>query len=87
MTLDLAKRVGRLLSRRNVRVFLTRDDAVNIEGATRANVARFNGADILLSIHFNGDLDSRIRGTGTCATDKSCCYSSNSQRYRSRGKG
>jgi N-acetylmuramoyl-L-alanine amidase len=65
MTLDLAKRVSRLLSRRNVRVFLTREDDVNLEGVTRANVARFNGADIFLSIHFNGDSNRRTRGTET----------------------
>lgn len=59
LTLDLAGRVApRLRGRRpsygpRVRVLETRTTDVNLGLGARANIARDNGADLLLSIHFN----------------------------------
>lgn len=56
MTLDFARLVRGALngSPRNVDVFMTRDADVNLGLADRANVARDNAADVLVSIHMNG---------------------------------
>lgn len=48
----------------SLRIYLTRDDDSNLRGDHRAHVGRDNGADILLSIHFNG-FDGTVRGTET----------------------
>ena len=48
----------------NVKVVMTRDTDTNLSLAARANVARANHADRLLSIHFNG-FDKKVRGTET----------------------
>ncbi len=71
MTLDIGIRVRdalnalRTSNTRNLRVFMTRDTDVNVAGAARANVARDNGADVLLSIHFNADSNANTRGIET----------------------
>lgn len=54
----------------NLRVHMTRDDDSNVPGAERAFVGRDNGADILLSIHFNG-FDGVARGTETLVRQSS----------------
>lgn len=59
-----ALRALRMDENRNVRIHLTRDNDENWKGAVRASVGRDNGADILLSIHFNG-ANSVARGTET----------------------
>lgn len=46
----------------NIRVHMTRTEDVNLPGSQRAKVARDNGADIFLSIHFNG-FNGSVRGT------------------------
>jgi N-acetylmuramoyl-L-alanine amidase len=59
-----ALRALRTNENRNVRVHLTRPDDENKAGIARANVGRETGADILLSIHFNG-ANGIARGTET----------------------
>jgi len=58
MTLDFSRLVRDALNaavpRRNIQVIMTRDADVNLGLADRANVARDNAADVLLSIHMNG---------------------------------
>jgi N-acetylmuramoyl-L-alanine amidase len=59
-TLDFARRVRAAVQvqaitlGKSVNVIMTRDSDVNLGLSARANVARINGADIFLSIHFNG---------------------------------
>ncbi|WP_448134078.1 N-acetylmuramoyl-L-alanine amidase [Stenotrophomonas rhizophila] len=59
-----ALRALRTNENRNVRIHLTRPDDENKAGIARANVGRETGADILLSIHFNG-ANGIARGTET----------------------
>ena len=62
-------RQHRQTNRLNLRVFTTRRDDRNREGWFRANVARDNGADVFVSIHFNATnkqargSEALIRGT------------------------
>lgn len=77
LTLDMGLKVRDALlaaSARLVKVFMTRDCDVNIGGIERAVLARCKGADVFLSIHFNGDPKSQAtkppkatakRGTAT----------------------
>ena len=44
------------------RVVMTRDSDVDLSWEARANVARHNNADLLLSFHFNGYHDQRANG-------------------------
>lgn len=62
----LRDRLAALQSAQNLqlRLLTTRDTDVNLSLAARANVARDNGADVLLSIHFNG-FNNSVRGTET----------------------
>lgn len=39
--------------RRNIKVFMTRENEINITAKARAKVARENGCDVYMSIHFN----------------------------------
>src|SRR5690606_41159669 len=70
LTLDLglrtrsALRALRTAENRNLRIHMTRTADENREGAVRANIGRDNGADILLSIHFNA-FNGIARGTET----------------------
>jgi len=66
LALDMALRTRNALLARDrlVRVHLTRDDDFNVHGSDRAQLARFTGADIFLSIHFNGG-PAATRGTST----------------------
>ena len=48
----------------NLRVYMTRSTDRNRPGRERAGVGKDKGADVLLSIHFNG-FDGRARGTET----------------------
>ncbi|MDX2505042.1 MAG: N-acetylmuramoyl-L-alanine amidase [Gammaproteobacteria bacterium] len=71
MTLELAKQVRKELNKiaagrpgSNIKVHLTRADDSNLGLADRAKVARTKGADVFLSIHYNG-FDGRVRGTET----------------------
>lgn len=70
LTLDFGLRTREALralrtgENQNLLIHMTRDDDSNLPGAARANVGRDNGADILLSIHFNG-FNRIARGTET----------------------
>jgi N-acetylmuramoyl-L-alanine amidase len=70
MTLDFGLLLrDRLAALRNdqdlqLRVLMTREADDNFALATRAYVARDNGSDVLLSIHFNG-FNNTVRGTET----------------------
>lgn len=70
LTLDFGLRTRSALralctnENRNLRVHLTRAEDRNVKGTDRANVGRDYGADILLSIHFNG-ANGIARGTET----------------------
>lgn len=71
MTLDLAKRVQKQLKGVNegmsgpgIGVHLTRTGDTNLSLSDRAQVAETRGADVFLSIHFNG-FNSAARGTET----------------------
>ena len=44
------------------KVVMTRDSDIDVSFADRANVARHNDADLLLSFHFNGYHDQRANG-------------------------
>lgn len=63
--LDLAQRTRTEIraheeaQRRNIRVFLTRENTTNISAVARTEVARENGCDVYMSIHFN-DSTSRL---------------------------
>jgi N-acetylmuramoyl-L-alanine amidase/uncharacterized protein YycO len=62
LTLDVASRMARLLSG-HASVQLTRQSDTNLSLADRADVARRAGADMFLSIHFNGFRDSTVDGS------------------------
>lgn len=65
--LDLAQRTRTEIrahkeaQRRNIRVFLTRENTVNISAAARTKVARDNGCDVYMSIHFNDSTSRQHR--------------------------
>lgn len=66
LTLDLAKRVQRLLVAKGISVELTREDDRYVEFEDRAALANQGGTrTIFLSLHFNAHLDMRISGTET----------------------
>jgi len=62
VTLDLARRVRSLLSPQ-LRVVLTRDEDRNLSLTRRAGIARENGAEVFLSLHFDGAPDPLIDRT------------------------
>lgn len=64
LTLDIAKRVKRILSAMHD-VRMTRETDVNVGIAARAHVARDASADVFLSIHFNGFSNASVQGTET----------------------
>lgn len=71
MTLELAKLVRKELNKissgrpgSDIKVHLTRTSDSNLGLADRAKVARSKGANVFVSIHYNG-FDGRVRGTET----------------------
>jgi len=64
-TLDVAKRAQQLLKAQGYRVVLTRQTDRRVELDDRAAIAKQAGADLFISIHFNGFRDSRVGGTET----------------------
>lgn len=71
MTLDMARRIRRHIKRMsdslpgsNVTVHLTRSSDTNLGLSDRAEIAESKGADVFLSIHYNG-FNSSVRGTET----------------------
>ncbi|MDE3084430.1 MAG: N-acetylmuramoyl-L-alanine amidase [Verrucomicrobiota bacterium] len=64
-TLDTALRLQRLLENRGYKAVLTRTEDVYVPLALRPEVARRTGADLFISIHFNGHVVSAVHGTET----------------------
>lgn len=71
MTLELVKQVRKELKRissvrpgSDIKVHLTRASDRNLGLADRAKVARSKGANVFVSVHYNG-FDGRVRGTET----------------------
>ena len=70
MTLDVARRLKKVLEARGYRVLLTRADDRRVELEDRDIIAARANADLFLSIHFNAlppALASRVSGTETYA--------------------
>lgn len=65
LTLDIAKRIEKLLIGKGIQVELTRREDVFVELADRAAVAANSPDTILLSLHFNAHADRSISGTET----------------------
>jgi N-acetylmuramoyl-L-alanine amidase len=63
LTLDLGRRVRRLLAARGVTASLTRDADVNLGLAERARAAGGAEADAFVSLHFNAAGDPRVQGS------------------------
>jgi N-acetylmuramoyl-L-alanine amidase len=62
INLDIAKRLKRLLSSSNMRVYLTRDKDVYIPLSKRAEFANRMNADFFISIHANASRSKWLRG-------------------------
>ncbi len=62
LALALARLVGAELGPQGVRVVLTRTDDRDLETEARAELANRVGADLVLSLHFDGYVDPRARG-------------------------
>jgi len=67
LTLDLAKRLQRLLQANGFEVSLTRSDDTFIELDERSAIANRRGADLFVSIHFNALERSSVSGVETYA--------------------
>jgi N-acetylmuramoyl-L-alanine amidase len=65
LTLDIAKRIEKLLVGKGIEVELTRREDVYVELADRAAVSANSPGTILLSLHFNAHADRSISGTET----------------------
>jgi N-acetylmuramoyl-L-alanine amidase len=65
LTLDLAKRVEKLLVGKGISVELTRRDDVYVEFEDRAKIANRLPETLLVSLHFNAHSDRSISGTET----------------------
>lgn len=63
LTLDMVRRVTPLLQAQGVEVVLTRDTDVNLDITARMQKALDVGADLFLSIHFNGWTDPNAAGS------------------------
>lgn len=64
-TLDIAKRLERLLKAQGFRVVLTRTNDRRLDLDDRTEIARKARADLFISIHFNAFSESRVSGTET----------------------
>lgn len=65
LAVGLKVRNALMAAARLVKVFMTRDCDVNVGGVERAELARCKGADVFVSIHFNGSENQATRGTAT----------------------
>lgn len=65
LTLSIGQDLSMSLSNAGHTVFMTRDTDANLSLSDRATVASSNGAQVFLSIHFNGDADPATQGTET----------------------
>lgn len=64
-TLDVARRLERLLKAQGFRVVLTRTKDRRLDLDDRTDIARNAKADLFISIHFNAFAESRVSGTET----------------------
>lgn len=65
LTLDVALRVRALLQACGMTVVMTRTSDTNVALIDRAGFASSNGADVFVSIHFNGDASPATNGSET----------------------
>jgi len=66
VTLDITKRIGRLLEKNtNVKVIYTRDEDVYIPLWKRTQIANRSNGKLFISIHANANKNSRIKGFET----------------------
>jgi len=65
LTLDLARRIKKILESKGITTLLTRDSDVFIALEDRAALANSNPGSIFISLHFNGHGDRSISGTET----------------------
>lgn len=65
LTLDLAKRLQKILTSKGITTSLTRSKDVFISLEDRAQLANSSTEVIFISLHFNGHLDRSIAGTET----------------------
>lgn len=71
VTLDIAKRVGAILSKRGLRVRYTRQSDLYVPLERRADKVRTNKADLFISIHVNANSSAKVRGFETYYLDVS----------------
>jgi len=62
LTLTLARLLEAELEGQGVRVVLTRSDDLDLAPEARAEIANRVGADLMISLHFDGYVDPRARG-------------------------
>jgi len=65
LTLDLAKRIAKLLTAKGISTQLTREKDIYVELADRAAMANKSAKTIFISVHFNAHADRSISGTET----------------------
>jgi N-acetylmuramoyl-L-alanine amidase len=65
LTLDIAKRVEKKLTKHGAFVIMTRSEDTNTNLSTRTEMANQNKADIFVSIHFNAMYRPKVEGTET----------------------
>ena len=70
VTLDMALRLEKLLSKAGFKVILTRKDDTFIPLAERTQIANSNGADLFISIHANSSKKRNISGFETYFLDQ-----------------
>jgi len=63
VTLDIAKRVSKLLEAQGAKVIMARSADMDVSLAARTDIANKNKADIFVSIHINAHTDPSIGGT------------------------
>ncbi len=71
VTLDIAKRVGAMLSARGITVRYTRRTDVGLSLEQRADKVRTNKADLFISIHVNANASKGVQGFETYYLDAS----------------
>jgi N-acetylmuramoyl-L-alanine amidase len=65
VTLDIAKRVNKLLEAQGAKVIMARSADTDVSLSARTDIANKKNADIFVSIHINAHTDSSIGGTTT----------------------
>lgn len=65
VTLDIAKRVSKLLKAQGAKVIMARGADTDVSLSARTDTANKNDADVFVSIHINANNDSSIGGTTT----------------------